>query len=55
MAQKMTAVWLIILTIIACAAIPAVMIWLTTTPTASKPHLLLGITQFLPSGSSLLN
>jgi hypothetical protein len=55
MAEKMTAVWLIILTIVACAAIPAVMIWLTTTPTASKPHLLLGITQFLPSGISLLN
>jgi hypothetical protein len=55
MAEKMTAVWLIILTIIACAAIPAVMIWLTTTPTASKPHLLLGMTQFLPSGISLLN
>jgi hypothetical protein len=55
MAEKMTAVWLIILTIIACAAIPAVMIWLTTTPTASKPHLLLGITQFLPSGISILN
>jgi hypothetical protein len=31
------------------------MIWLTTTPTASKPHLLLGITQFLPSGISILN
>jgi hypothetical protein len=55
MAEKMTAVWLIILTIIACAAIPAVMIWLTTTPTASKPHLLLGITQFLHSGISILN
>jgi len=55
MAEKMTAVWLIILTIIACAAIPAVMIWLTTTPTASKPHLLLGITEFLPSGISPLN
>jgi len=55
MVEKSTAVWLIILTIIACAAIPTVMIWLTTTPTASKPHLLLGITQFLPSGISLLN
>ena len=53
MAEKMTAVWLIILTIIACAAIPAVMIWLTTTPVSTKPHLILGITEFLPSGNSL--
>jgi len=55
MAEKMTAVWLIILTIIACAAVPAVMIWLTTTPSAPKPHLILGIGEFLPSGNSLLN
>jgi hypothetical protein len=55
MAEKMTAVWLIILTIIACATIPAVMIWLTTTPAASKPHLILGIIEFLPSGHSLIN
>lgn len=53
MAEKMTAVWLILLTIIACAAVPAVMIWLTTTPTSSAPHLLLGITEFLPSSTSL--
>ncbi|HEY9398819.1 MAG TPA: hypothetical protein VIP29_02865 [Nitrososphaeraceae archaeon] len=55
MAEKMTAVWLIILTIIACAAVPAVLIWLTTTPAASKPHLILGITEFLPSGNSMFN
>lgn len=55
MAEKMTAVWLIILTIIACAAVPAVMIWLTSTPSAPTPHLLLGIGEFLPSGNSLLN
>jgi len=53
MAEKMTAVWLIILTIIACAAVPAVMIWLTTTPTSSAPHLLLGITEFASAGSAL--
>ena len=53
MAEKMTAVWLIILTIIACAAVPAVMIWLTTTPTSSAPHLLFGITEFAPAGSAL--
>jgi len=51
MAEKMTAVWLIILTIIACAAIPAIMIWLTTEPTASKPHLILGIVEFLPTAN----
>jgi hypothetical protein len=28
----MTAVWLIILTIIVCASVPAILIWLTTTP-----------------------
>lgn len=32
MAEKMTAVWLIILTIIVCAAVPGVLIWLTATP-----------------------
>ena len=55
MAEKMTAVWLIILTIVACAAVPAVMIWLTTAPSAPKPHLILGIGEFFPSGNSLFN
>jgi len=55
MAEKTTAVWLIILTIVACAAVPAVMIWLTTTPTSSKPHLILGITEYLPYGNTLFN
>jgi len=55
MAENMTAVWLILLTIIACAAVPAVMIWLTTTPTGSAPHLLLGTTEFSSTGFSLLN
>ncbi len=32
MVEKMTAVWLIILTILVCAAVPGVLIWLTTTP-----------------------
>jgi hypothetical protein len=32
MAEKMTAVMLIILTMIVCAAVPAMMIWLTTMP-----------------------
>ncbi|HXW11379.1 MAG TPA: hypothetical protein VD694_01365 [Nitrososphaeraceae archaeon] len=53
MAEKMTAVWLILLTIIACAAIPAVMIWLTTTPTSSAPHMLLGIAEFSSTGNLL--
>jgi hypothetical protein len=55
MAEKMTAVWLIILTIIACAAVPAVMIWLTATPSATKPHLILGIPEIVPSENSLFN
>lgn len=34
MVEKMTAVWLIILTIIVCAAVPGVLIYVTTTPHA---------------------
>lgn len=30
MVEKMTAVWLIILTVMVCAAVPGVLIWLTT-------------------------
>jgi hypothetical protein len=40
MAEKMTAVWLILLTIIVCAAVPAAMIWLTSQP---KHEFVLGI------------
>jgi hypothetical protein len=32
MVEKMTAVWLIILTIIVCASVPAILIYLTTIP-----------------------
>jgi hypothetical protein len=39
MVEKMTAVWLIILTIIVSAAVPSVLIWLTTTP---HPKFLVG-------------
>jgi len=34
MVEKMTAVWLIILTILVCAAVPGVLIWLTASPHA---------------------
>jgi len=34
MVEKMTAVWLILLTILVCAAVPALLIWL---PMASAP------------------
>ena len=40
MVEKMTAVWLIILTVVVCASIPAVLIYLTTTP-----HLILGLAE----------
>jgi hypothetical protein len=40
MAEKMTAVWLILLTIIVCAAVPAAMIWLTSQP---KPEFVFGL------------
>jgi hypothetical protein len=43
MAEKMTAVWLIILTIIVCASVPAVMIWLT----GPKPQMMYGLSQEL--------
>ncbi len=36
MVEKMTAVWLIILTILVCAAVPGVLIWLTTSHTPAK-------------------
>ena len=36
MVEKMTAVWLIILTIIVCASVPAVLIYLTTYPHTPK-------------------
>ncbi len=32
MVEKMTAVWLIILTVLVCASVPAILIWLTSTP-----------------------
>jgi hypothetical protein len=38
MVEKMTAVWLIILTIVVCAAVPGVLIWLSSAP----PRMLLG-------------
>ena len=44
MVEKMTAVWLIILTIIVCASVPALLIWLTTMP---HPKMLVGIDHFL--------
>jgi len=34
MVEKMTAVWLIILTIIVCGAVPSLMIFLTTIPSS---------------------
>ncbi len=43
MAEKMTAVWLIILTIIVCASVPAVMILLTSHP---KAQMIYGLDQF---------
>ena len=39
MVEKMTAVWLIILTILVCASVPAILIWLTT----ASPRMLVGL------------
>jgi hypothetical protein len=50
MVEKMTAVWLIILTILVCAAVPGVLIWLTSSP----PGILIafshadGLTTYVP-------
>lgn len=44
MVEKMTAVWLIILTIIVCASVPAVLILLTTYP--HTPKMLIDIEHF---------
>lgn len=35
MVEKMTAVWLIILTLIVCAAVPGILIYVTTVPVAN--------------------
>jgi hypothetical protein len=48
MVEKMTAVWLIILTIIVCASVPAVMIWLTS-PKTPKPQMMYGLSEELIS------
>ncbi|MDQ3872953.1 MAG: hypothetical protein M3258_05010 [Thermoproteota archaeon] len=47
MVEKMTAVWLIILTILVCAAVPGILIWLSTTPTkATAPaKMVLGLNE----------
>jgi hypothetical protein len=36
MVEKMTAVWLIILTILVCAAVPGVLIWLTSSTAPAR-------------------
>lgn len=46
MAEKMTAVWLIILTLIVCSAVPGILIYVTTIPTANF------LTGFLMSDSA---
>ena len=45
MVEKMTAVWLIILTILICAAVPSLLIWLTTSPakTTTPAKVLVGL------------
>jgi hypothetical protein len=36
MVEKMTAVWLIILTILVCAAVPGVLIWLSSSSAPAR-------------------
>ncbi len=38
MVEKMTAVWLILLTILVCAAVPGVLIWLTSSSGANNTN-----------------
>jgi hypothetical protein len=49
MVEKMTAVWLIILTIMVCAAVPAVLIWLTTTPHTAAKMMLFPLADKVPA------
>ncbi|HEY6757428.1 MAG TPA: hypothetical protein VI037_08610 [Nitrososphaera sp.] len=49
MVEKMTAVWLIILTILVCAAVPGVLIWMTTTHAPAKMLMGLEATGSLPT------
>jgi uncharacterized iron-regulated membrane protein len=37
MVEKMTAVWLILLTILVCAAVPGLLIWMASAPATSAP------------------
>lgn len=37
MVEKMTAVWLIILTILVCAAVPGLLIWMASAPATPAP------------------
>jgi hypothetical protein len=44
MVEKMTAVWLIILTILVCAAVPGLLIWMASAPATPAPaRMLLGL------------
>jgi len=49
MVEKMTAVWLIILTIMVCAAVPAVLIWLTTTPHSATKMMMFPLAERAPA------
>lgn len=51
----MTAVWLIILTIMVCAAVPGVLILLTTTPPATPAKLIDGYLMAKVIAHSFLN
>jgi hypothetical protein len=43
MVEKMTAVWLIILTMIVCGAVPTLMIYLTTIPSSEMSLLVYSV------------
>jgi hypothetical protein len=49
MVEKMTAVWLIILTILVCAAVPGVLIWLTSSSAPARLLIWLDATGGLPT------
>ncbi|MDQ3852607.1 MAG: hypothetical protein M3299_07220 [Thermoproteota archaeon] len=48
MVEKMTAVWLIILTILVCAAVPGVLIWLTSSSAPARMLIWLDATGSMP-------
>jgi hypothetical protein len=53
MVEKMTAVWLIILTILVCAAVPGVLIWLASSPAPARMLMWFDAQETIPTPHAL--